>query len=157
MKTDLYSYFPLVIILAVILAGSAALAGAGVPWMDAFMGLFFLVFALFKLLDVPGFVEGFGKYDLLTQQWRAYGYAYPFIELLLGCAWLGGISPGATAIVTLLVMNISVAGVLRALATGMDTRCACLGTLINVPLSTVSLLEDVLMAVMALLQLWMMA
>jgi hypothetical protein len=57
----------------------------------------------------------------------------------------------ATTIVVLVFGSI---GVLRALFKGLDIECACIGTVLHVPLSTVALLEDLGMAVMAAVMLW---
>ena len=38
---------------------------------------------------------------------------------------------------------------IRALSRGLDVRCACMGTQLNVPLSTVTLTEDLVMVAMA--------
>ncbi len=40
-------------------------------------------------------------------------------------------------------------GVIRALSKRLDIECACLGTVLKVPLSTVALVEDLGMAAMA--------
>jgi hypothetical protein len=40
-------------------------------------------------------------------------------------------------------------GVFHALRQGLDLECACLGTVLHVPLSTVALVEDLGMAAMA--------
>jgi hypothetical protein len=76
---------------------------------------------------------------------------YPWIELALGLAYLSGTYPTATYIVTIVLMGIGAIGVTRALKAGLDTRCACMGTILNVPLSTVTLTEDIAMGVMALI------
>ncbi len=122
-------------------------------WMQAFMGLFFCFFALFKLLDVRGFASGFANYDMIARRWRFYAYAYPFIELALGLAYLAGWKIEAVNIATLLLMAISAAGVIRTLASGRKLDCACLGTFIQVPLSVVTIVENAGMAVMAALML----
>lgn len=156
-ETWIARYKPLLLILAVIaLASSALAAGTGASFSGAmhyFMGLFFLIFALFKLFDIEGFVKGFRKYDMLAQAFPRYAYAYPFIELLLGIGWLAQAWMLPLAAVTFVLMFVSAAGVLKSLAKGMDVRCACLGTTIDVPLSTVSVVENVGMGVMALYQL----
>ncbi len=46
-------------------------------------------------------------------------------------------------------MTLSSLGVIRALLSKKKIRCACLGTKIALPMSTISLIEDVLMAAMA--------
>jgi len=153
---SLARYRPLIIILLIITLASAALAWEACDahlFMRGFMGLFFLIFAMFKLFDLGGFVKGFTMYDLLAKRVPAYGYAYPFVELALGLLFLSGALPGAAALATLLLMSVSAVWVLLALRRGLDVRCACLGTLLDVPLTTVSLWENIGMGGMAGLQL----
>jgi hypothetical protein len=117
--------------------------------MHLFMGLFLLQFSALKLFDVRGFAKGFAKYDLLAMRSRPYGLIYPFLELTLALGYLAG---GATwiYIATFILMGFGALGVLRALAKGLDTNCACLGTTLKVPLSTVAITENVSMAAMAI-------
>ncbi len=56
--------------------------------------------------------------------------------------------------VTIIVMIFGSIGVFRALFKGLDIECACMGTVLHVPLSTVALLEDLGMALMAAIMLW---
>ena len=37
--------------------------------MRHFMGLFFMTFSMFKLINLSQFVETFAKYDVVTQRW----------------------------------------------------------------------------------------
>ncbi|HEY1081616.1 MAG TPA: MauE/DoxX family redox-associated membrane protein [Prosthecobacter sp.] len=152
-------YLPLLVILAVtILAASALQAAAGgwlwMAWMHSFMGLFLVVFSMFKLFDLAGFADGFQMYDLLAKPFRPYAYVYPFVELGLGLAYLAHWQPMVIYSLTLGVMLWGAAGVLRALAKGLDVNCACMGTVLKVPLSTVALAEDLGMAAMAGGMLW---
>lgn len=149
-------YWPLVVIVLCLAAAAAVLVHnifvfwSFSYWMQYFMGLFFVVFAMFKLFNLKGFVQGFKKYDLPTQAWAPYGYIYPVLELGLGLWWLGVSDHTWVALATLVLMLVSGVGVLHALLIKhMDIRCACLGTTLNVPLSTVSLVETFGMALMA--------
>ena len=119
-------------------------------FMAQFMAGFFLVFAGFKLLDIKGFAEGYSKYDLLAAQWKEWGYLYPFIELMLGFAYIHMPLHPTLNIFTCIVMLFGSLGVLNKLARGESFQCACLGTIINVPLTYVTLVEDIGMAAMAL-------
>jgi hypothetical protein len=56
-------------------------------------------------------------------------------------------------IFTALLMAVSLAGVLRAVLSKRQIRCACLGTVFNLPMSTVTVIEDGLMFVMAVIML----
>ena len=148
------SYYPLVLILAYLIGavGLAEWAAGGFDWMRAmrhFMAGFFLVFSFFKLLDVPAFASSYGGYDIVARRWPWYGFAYPFIELGLGVAYLANFQPEVTNLVTLLVMGVSTVGVVRSLLARRKIRCACLGAVFNLPMSFVTLVEDLLMVGMA--------
>ncbi len=148
------TYYPLILILAFLIGVVTLLElkSDGIAWgraMSNFMGGFFLVFSFFKMLDLRGFADSYQMYDVVAQRFRSYGYAYPFIELLLGMAYLTGFQPFLTNVVTLIVMSISALGVLKSLVAKRKIRCACLGTVFNLPMSTVTLVEDSLMAGMA--------
>jgi hypothetical protein len=148
------SYYPIVLLFGFLVLGAGLLEiGAGAfEWpraMARFMGGFFLAFAFFKLLDVRAFADAYAGYDVVAARWRWYGFAYPFVELLLGAAYLSGVAPVATSAVTLAVMLVGTVGVTRALLARRKIRCACLGAVFNLPMSYVTLAEDVLMAGMA--------
>jgi hypothetical protein len=147
-------YFPLFTLIAIaIFAASALKIGTGLSWSHYFMGFFFCQFAMLKLFSLSDFVKGFRKYDLLAIHFSPYASIYPFIELFLGLSYLAFIIPNIIYLITVLVMGISAIGVIKALKTGLDVRCACMGTVLDVPLSTVTLTEDILMGAMALLML----
>lgn len=117
--------------------------------MQVFMGGFFLVFSFFKLMNLKGFAEGYGTYDIVAAAIPAWGFVYPFVELALGLAIITGIAPLAVNLVTLLVMGVSSIGVIRSLLRKQQVRCACLGTVISLPLGKVTLVEDLLMVLMS--------
>jgi cation transport ATPase len=118
-------------------------------WMSHFMAGFFLVFSFFKLLNPGGFAEGYSTYDILAKAVPAWGFIYPFIELALGLLFLTGAWPLGTNIVTFIIMGVSTIGVVRSLLSKRQFQCACLGTVIQVPLSKVTLFEDTLMVIMS--------
>ena len=154
-KSLLATYYPLLLVFGY-LVGIVALLElrtGSFDWMRAmgrFMAGFFLVFSFFKLLDLRGFVDSFRSYDVLARRLPAYGWAYPFIELLLGVAYSLGLWPVVTNLVTLVVMAVGTVGVAQALLEKRLIRCACLGSVLNLPMSSVTLIEDVLMVAMAL-------
>ncbi len=88
-------------------------------------------------------------YDLVAKKVPGYGYLYPFIELVLGLSYLCFSYPIATYLITILLMAVGAFGVIRALKQGLNVRCACMGTSLDVPLSTVTLSEDIGMGIMA--------
>ncbi len=117
--------------------------------MYDFMGMFFVAFAGFKLLDVKGFAEAYRTYDIVAKKSRAYALTYPFIELMLGAAYLLRWNVDMVNGVTFVVMSVSSIGVIRAVRSKRRIQCACLGTRIKLPMTKITLLEDVLMAGMA--------
>jgi hypothetical protein len=144
-------YWPLAaLILVAILAASALHVDSGGGWMHYFMGFFLCQFAMLKLFHPGGFADGFQMYDLIASKVRAYAYIYPLIELGLGLGYLAFVAPLLVYGITIVVLGIGAVGVLLALRRGLDVRCACMGTVLDVPLSTVTLTEDLLMVLMAL-------
>ena len=118
-------------------------------WMRNFMGAFFLTFSFFKMLDLKGFAESYFSYDIIARRWMGYGYVYAFIELALGIAFITGFNPLLTNAVTFIVMSISIIGVLQSVFNKRKIKCACLGAVFNLPMSTVTIIEDLLMIVMS--------
>jgi copper chaperone CopZ len=118
-------------------------------WMMNFMAGFFLVFSFFKLLNIKAFASSYAMYDLLAQRIPSYGLIYPFIELALGLAYLLQWQPTITNTITLVVMAFSSLGVIRAVFNKQKIRCACLGSVFNLPMSTITIIEDLTMAGMA--------
>ena len=113
------------------------------------MAMFFLVFSFFKLLDIGAFANSYAMYDLLAMRFKPYGYVYPFIELALGLAYLTGVNLTITNLVTFVVMGFSSLGVIQSVLRKQKIRCACLGAVFNLPMSSVTIVEDLLMVVMA--------
>jgi copper chaperone CopZ len=169
--TWLKTYQPLLLIAAYILAasllvqvglqlgkdtGASALSSLSIAeTMRYFMAGFFLVFSFFKLLDVAAFANAYKGYDLLAAKWPTWGYIYPFVELALGLAYLSNITPMLTNWVTLIAMGFSAIGVIRAVVNKSQIQCACLGTVFKLPMSTVTIVEDVGMVLMAAMMLFL--
>lgn len=148
------TYFPLLLLVAFLVAvvGLVEVRIGSFAWhraMGNFMGAFFLAVSFFKLLDLRGFADNYRGYDVVARRIPVYGYVYPFIELLLGAAYLAAFQPFATNLVTLVVMVVSSIGVIQSLLNKRKIRCACLGTVFNLPMSTVTFAEDGLMVAMA--------
>jgi copper chaperone CopZ len=118
-------------------------------WMPNFMAGFFLVFSFFKLLDLKGFANSYSTYDIIAKRWYGWGFVYAFIELFLGISFLLGIYPVLVNTVAFAVMSISIVGVLQSVLNKKRIQCACLGAVFNLPMSTITIIEDGLMIVMS--------
>lgn len=119
-------------------------------WMNLFMAQFFLVFSFFKMLDLKNFAYSYSMYDIVAMKIKLYGFIYPFIELFLGISYLIQFNPIFTNTATIIVMGVSSIGVIKSVLNKQKIRCACLGAVFNLPMSTVTIIEDLLMIAMAL-------
>lgn len=146
-------YKPLLILVGLLLLVSVTVAigeeNGFYLGMRTFMAGFFLSFSFFKLLDLRGFAGAYSGYDLLASVWLPYAFMYPFIELVLGLAYTSGMYPTYVNAATIIVMGFSSIGVIRSVLHKREIRCACLGTVFNLPMSTVTIIEDTGMVAMA--------
>lgn len=146
-------FAPLIIITAVIVVVTLMLQSihgfTAASFMLDFMGVFFLVFGAFKLLNVHAFAKAYKEYDLITQQFPLWGYAYPFIEIALGFAYLLRFNIKTISLITLILMMLGSIGVFKKLQKKEAISCACLGTVFKLPMTYVTLAEDLIMALMA--------
>ena len=148
------SLYPLFLIVGFILGVTLLIAQSTQDWsiesmMRHFMAGFFLVFSFFKLLNPSGFVSAFKMYDPLAKVIPGWAWAYPFVELFLGVAYLLAWFPALTNMLTLFLMVVGGGGVLHVLRQNKSIRCACLGTTLNLPMTKVTLVENGTMAAMA--------
>lgn len=118
-------------------------------WMQHFMAGFFLVFSFFKLLNLKGFAESYAMYDVVAKKVPIWAYVYAFVELGLGIAYLINFNPIITNSVAFIIMSISIIGVLQSVLNKKKIQCACLGAVFNLPMSTVTIIEDALMIAMS--------
>ncbi len=123
--------------------------------MNDFMAGFFLLFSVLKLINLHGFAQAYATYDIVAQRIKGYAYLYPFLELGLGLCYLFRLVPFWTNIFTIVLMLISALGVAIELSKKKEIMCACLGVVFKVPMTYVTLLEDLLMAGMAALMLFL--
>lgn len=144
-KTWIQTYYPLLLVIGLI----AIAAFAAQNWMIAFMGGFFAVFGAFKLLDIPAFANAYGRYDVIAKIFRPWGYAYPVIETALGLAFLFHFQLPIMLWVALVLSVIGAVGVFQANLSKQTIQCACLGTVFQLPMSVVTIIENVGMALMA--------
>lgn len=117
--------------------------------MYYFMGMFFMVFSFFKMLDIKGFQASFKMYDPLTAAWPAYGFIYPFIEFALGACYLCDFVPDWVLWITIVILGITTVGVVKTLLKKRAIQCACLGSVLKLPMTEATFIENAIMIVMA--------
>lgn len=153
-KSKLQQLKPLILILFYITTASVLLNYQN--WdrneiMLDFMGLFYIVFSFFKLLDLKGFSESFKMYDPLASRVPIYGWIYPFIEVVLGLMFLMHFGVKTALVITLIVLGVTTIGVTKSLLDKKSIRCACLGTALKLPMTEATFIENAVMIVMAIL------
>lgn len=156
--SNLSTYKPLFIVFAYIIVVSIAATWAVGQhyWMNFgrfFMAAFFIVFSFFKMLDIPAFASSFSMYDVVAKRFYVYGFVYPFIELALGIAFVLNWLPIAVNWLTLVVMSVGTIGVLQSVLNKKQIQCACLGTVFNLPMSYLTIIENSIMIAMSALML----
>ena len=124
------------------------------PWTVEFMrnimGIFFIVFSFFQILGYKSFVSMFSDYDLIAKYIHTYAYIYPFIGIALGVLYLLDLFSPWRDVVTAIITLVGAYGVWRTLRVQKGkVHCACFGHIIKLPLSTLTLAEDLLMGTMA--------
>jgi len=158
-KSWFKTYKPILLIFTYILATTGIIQFTTefnlMTWMRHFMASFFLVFSFFKLLNLKGFVDSYAMYDIVAIRLPFWGYIYAFLELSLGIMFLADFYPLVVNIAALVIMSVSIIGVLKSVLGNQTIKCACLGDVFNLPMSTVTIIEDGLMILMSSVMIWM--
>ena len=150
------SYYPLLLVMTLIAVVPLA-TGSFMGWMMGFMAGFYIVFGAFKLLDVPGFARSYAQYDIIAKHVPAWGYVYPFVEVALGFGFLFWFDMMTLSWIALVLSVVGAIGVIQANLSKQTIQCACLGTVFQLPMSVVTVIENLGMAAMAAWMIWMMA
>ena len=138
-KSKLEQLKPLFLILGYITVATILLNYQRESWDEAmldFMGMFYIVFSFFKMLDLKGFPESFRMYDPLAKVLPIYGWLYPFLETALGLMFL-------------MRFEITTIGVTKTLLDKKSIQCACLGTALKLPMTEATFIENAIMIIMA--------
>jgi copper chaperone CopZ len=152
-KSEWRQLFPLFLIfgyisVAAILLNRSPFDSHG--FMLDFMGLFYIVFGFFKLLDLKGFPDSFRMYDPLAKKIPIYALVYPFLETALGLMFLLRFEIPIALMATILILGITTIGVTKVLLDKKSIQCACLGTALKLPMTKATFIENSLMIAMAI-------
>ena len=153
-KSKIEQLKPLFLILFYITSASILLNFRDWNWnnfMLDFMGLFFLIFSFFKMLDLKGFPVSFKMYDPLAKVIPVYGFLYPFVETVLGMMFLMRIQIIFALIVSLIILLVTTVGVTKTLLSKKIVQCACLGTHLKLPMTEATLIENIIMLSMSII------
>ena len=155
-KSEWKQLFPLFLIFGYLTVGAFLMNRIAFSWagfMLDFMGLFYIVFSFFKMLDLKGFPDSFRMYDPLAKKIPVYAAIYPFIETALGLMFLLRFEISIALYATLAILGITTIGVTKVLLDKKSIQCACLGTALKLPMTKATFIENSIMIVMAILML----
>ncbi|WP_443749862.1 MauE/DoxX family redox-associated membrane protein [Asticcacaulis solisilvae] len=156
------TYTPVVAVFAV-----TALLALAVTWaatgslvtmrtLGWFISFSMVVLAILKLQNIEKFSSMFLNYDLLARAWVPYAYIYPFAEAGAGLLMVSGALPWLSIPVALFIGSVGTVSVFKAVYLDKrELKCACVGGDTNVPLGFVSLVENLMMVLMAVEMLFM--
>jgi hypothetical protein len=105
-------------------------------------------------LGYKSFPSSFATYDPVAKVIPFYGWLYPFIETILGISFLLRLELNLVLIATLVILSVTTFGVLKSLKQKDQIKCACLGTVLNLPMTEATLIENLLMIFMSLVLLF---
>jgi len=152
-KSELQKLFPLLLIFIYLSIASISMNLRSLDSSEImldFMGLFYIVFSFFKFLDYKNFPRSFAMYDPIAMRNPYYGWAYPFIETILGIMIIFRIEIFSTIIITIAMLGITSVGVAKSLLQKQDIQCACLGTALQLPMTKATFIENSIMILMAI-------
>ena len=152
-KSKIEQLKPLFLILFYITSASILLNFKDWNWNEFtldFMGLFFIIFSFFKMLDLKGFPVSFKMYDPLAKVIPVYGFLYPFFETALGIMFLMRIQIIFALIVSLIILLVTTVGVTKTLLSKKIVQCARLGTHLKLPMTEATLIENIIMLSMSI-------
>ena len=112
------------------------------------MGTLLILFGVLKLANLSKFVEIFSKYDIISQKFKIYGYLFPFIEIIIGILLIKGYKLNYIYNLIKTLMIISIISVSISIIQGKKLRCGCLGSFFHIPLSYITIFENIYMLVM---------
>lgn len=118
--------------------------------MNNIMASILIIFGGLKLINLKKFSGIFSKYNLISKNLPVYSYLYPFIEIILGLLLFYKIK--FTYYLIILLMIISLISVSISLYMGQNLRCGCLGSFFHLPLSYVTISENMIMLLMSFYQ-----
>ena len=88
-------------------------------------------------------------YDIIATRFKPWGLIYPFLELILGIAFLLNFNPLLTNWAAIFVMGSGIIGVVQSILNKTKIQCACLGSVFKLPMTSVTIFEDGLMILLS--------
>lgn len=116
-----------------------------------FLGVFFIVFALIKVVNLKNFIDGFQQYDVVAKKSKVYAKFYPLIQLVLGVLMFIVPSFAGIYLLAACISGLGFVGFVIFLARKQEIQTICLGRVIKMQLATVLGIENSSLFVISLL------
>ena len=116
--------------------------------MNNTMASILFIFGSLKLYNLNKFSNIFSKYNIISKKIPFYSYLYPFIEIILSVNLFFKYEINLTYIIIGILMIISLISVIISMIKGEKLRCGCLGSFFHIPLSYVTISENIIMLLM---------
>lgn len=146
-------FLPLIImtlITVIFAAGHSLYYGwSGYIFMQFLMAGYFLMFGTLKVVNWQKFVLSYQAYDDLAKRSRVYAQLYPAIEITIGVLYYIGVMWWPLHVFVGLLMTQKAYSTWHVLRSGSILQCACLGGFFSIPITRVTVFEDLFMAAMA--------
>lgn len=124
-------------------------------FLSSFMAVFLVVFGSFKLYGLETFATGYRNYDIVAQRFKIWGWIYPLVQIGLGLTYLLFVTFPFLNLLMIVIAAVSSVGVYKELERKSNFQCVCLGNFVKLPLSRISLVEDLTMLVTAFIMLFL--
>lgn len=146
-------YKPLIVMSSIVLVfalAHMAFYGWSVhAFMQYLMAGYFIFFGALKIVGWSGFVESYRQYDDVAKRSLLYARVYPLIEVGIGMTYYVGVLWLPFDIFVGLLMLQKAISTWRTVRKGAVVQCACLGSFFSIPVTRVTVFEDLLMSAMA--------
>lgn len=133
-------------------------------YLHYFMGYFYLIFGSFKVSNYSKFITFYPRYNDVARRFSWYNRLYPFLEIIVALYLLfirffiqqSNSFDNLFSIVVSLISSFSSISIARFLLQRNNNKntdvavCACLGTVISLPVTWITFGEDFLMLLMSL-------
>jgi len=154
-KNPIQVYWPLGVVLLLIilyiLMRARVTGNTGLESIvNDFMAGFFGLFGILQLLTRKATAEALKKYDPIAYRYPVYASMYPFIFLFFGLALHFHSLEVQISAVTIAILTAQTYGIIKVLKRKEEVVCACIGTKYTLPLSWVTVGENVLMILMSI-------
>ncbi len=118
------------------------------------MAAFFGVFGIFQLLAYQEFVNVFPKYDPIAKVVPGYARIYPILSVTIGVLYFLNLFSPWRDILVAIITTIAFIGISVTIYSDKKkerVHCVCLGNAIKLPISTITVLENLVMSVMSII------